>query len=104
MPTASPSPIVAPPGTPPASRTVVRAFEDAGALSPATARPLDEIAHGDWASVVALVARRVVREGAPGRYYLHAGTAHARRSRLVTALAVLAVLALLPVLLLQITR
>jgi hypothetical protein len=85
-------------------RTVVRAFEDAGAVSPAAARPLREVAHaGEWEALVALAARGVVREGAPGRFYLHVGTTAARRRLLVTV-AVLAVVFLLPVLLLQLTR
>ncbi len=87
-----------------AQRTVVRAFEDAGAVSPAAARPLGDVAHGgEWEALVALAARGVVREGARGRFYLHAGTTAARRRLLVTV-AVLAVVLLLPVLLLQLTR
>ena len=83
-------------------RTVTRAFEDAGAVSPAAARPLAEIPGADLATVVALTARRLVREGGPGRYYLHTGAVHARRRALVTAVVVL-VLLLLPVLLVQFT-
>jgi hypothetical protein len=79
---------------------VARAFEDAGAVSPATARPLAEVVGADPAAVVALAARRVVREAAPGRYYLHAGTEHARRRALVTAVLI-ALLVLLPALLVQ---
>ncbi|MDQ6925133.1 MAG: hypothetical protein M3154_02740 [Candidatus Eremiobacteraeota bacterium] len=80
---------------------VTRAFEDAGAVSPATARELPEIGVGADA-VLPLVARHVVREGLPGRYYLHTGTDHARRAYLVR-LIVIAVLLLLPVLFLQLS-
>ncbi len=87
------------------ARAIVRAFEDAGAVSPAAARSLAEVAHGgEWEAVVALAARGIVREAAPGRYYLHTGTAHARRRVLVAVLAALAVVVLLPVLLIQLTH
>jgi hypothetical protein len=88
------------PSTPPPERVVTRAFEDAGAVSPATARPLAEVVGADPAAVVPLVARRVIREAGPGRYYLHAGTEHARRRALVTAVLVFLLL-LLPALLAQ---
>ena len=88
------------PVPPRSERAVDRAFEDAGAVSPATARPLAEVVGADPAAVVALAARRVVREAAPGRYYLHAGTEHARRRALVTAVLI-ALLVLLPALLVQ---
>lgn len=88
------------PVPPQSERVVARAFEDAGAVSPATARPLAEIAGADPVAVVALAARRVVREAAPGRYYLHAGTEHARRRALVMVVLI-SLLVLLPALLVQ---
>ena len=65
----SPSPVGAP-----LSRELeaaTRAFRDAGAVSPAGARPLAAIPGVDAAAVVALAARGVVREAEPGRYYLY---------------------------------
>lgn len=50
-----------------------------------------------------LVARHVVREGLPGRYYLHTGTDHARRASLVRLIVIVAILLLLPVLILQLS-
>ncbi len=81
-------------------RAVVRAFEDAGAVSPATARPLAEITAVDATAVLPLATRRVVREAAPGRYYLHAGGEHARR-RVIVRIVFCLVLLLVPVLLIQ---
>ena len=40
------------------------------------------------AGAVALAARGAVREGAPGRFFLHAGTDHARRERHLTAVLI----------------
>lgn len=83
---------------------VVRAFEDAGAVSPAAARPLGEVVpDGEREALVAAVARGLVREAAPGRFYLHQGTTAARR-RLLVAIVVVAVVLLLPVLMLQAVR
>ena len=81
----------------PAERLVTRAFEDAGAVSPATARPLEEIPGVGAAVIMPLAARGVVRITEGGRYYLFAGTEHARRKRIVTVAAVLAVMVLFAV-------
>ena len=88
------------------TRAVTRAFEEAGAVSPAAARPLDQVLGGvaldgvalDAAAVLPLVARGGVREASPGRYYLHADAEHARRRRLVR-LALLVAVSVLPALL-----
>ena len=50
----------------------VQAFRDAGAVSPATARPLAELPRIDDAVLQALVVRGQVREGAPGTFYAFA--------------------------------
>lgn len=84
-------------------RQVARAFEDAGAVSPATARVLADIPGVTADAVMPLVSRQVVREGAPGRYYLYAGTEHARRRAWVIAVLALVIL-MLPALLLQVAR
>lgn len=74
------------------TRAVTRAFEDAGTVSPATARPLAEVlAAGDIdeRAVLPLVPRRAVREAGAGRYYLHASPEYARRRRLLLILMLL---------------
>jgi hypothetical protein len=72
----------------PELEAVARAFREAGAVSPADARPLAAIPDLDPAAVVTLAARGVVREGAPGRFFLHTGTEHARRERRLTAVLI----------------
>ena len=47
------------------------AFRAIGAVSPATAKPEGDLAHGDEASFHTLLRYGVVREGAPGTYYLY---------------------------------
>ena len=69
---------------PPDLLAAARAFEAAGAVSPADARPLAEVPGLDVAAAVALAARAIVREAEPGRYYLDAGTARSRRTSLLT--------------------
>ena len=70
--------------------SVAHAFRAVGALSPAAARPLAEIPGAEAAAVVALAARGVVREAQPGRYYLHPGTVHEQRQRLLTTIIIVA--------------
>ena len=79
---------------PTTERAVTRAFEDAGAVSPASARKLAELPGVDASEIISLVAQRVIREAEPGRYYLHAGTEHARRQKWVLAVLVLLLLVL----------
>jgi hypothetical protein len=67
---------------------VARAFRAAGAVSPAGARSLDAIPGLDPVAVVTLAARGVVRESEPGKFFLYAGTEHARRDRLLTAILI----------------
>ena len=69
---------------------VANAFRAAGAVSPATARSLTEIPGVEAAAVVALAARGIVREAQPGRYYLHPGTVHEQRQRLLTTIVIVA--------------
>jgi hypothetical protein len=69
-----------------------------GAVSPATARPLAEIAGATPDVVLPLAMRGVIRQASAGLYYLHAGTEHARRQRIVWA-AVVVVLVVIPILL-----
>jgi hypothetical protein len=80
-------------------RAAVRAFEDAGAISPATARPLAELTGVDPTAAVALAARGIIREAVPGRYHLFAGTVHARRRRLVIGAVVLLAIVIPPIIL-----
>ena len=65
---------------------VAQTFRAAGAISPATARPLDDMPGIDLRAVLALATRGVVREAAPGHYFLYAGTVHERRQRLVNGI------------------
>jgi hypothetical protein len=52
-------------------REVVSAFESAGALDAATARPLDTLdLDADGLGMRRLRERAIVREAAPGRFYL----------------------------------
>ena len=92
----------------PALDAVARAFQLAGALSPADARPLGDIPGVEPTTVVALVARGVVREGSPGRYYLHRGGVHERRQARLRAVLLVAgsvgLLAGLPLLALYVMR
>jgi hypothetical protein len=88
-----------PTATPATERAAVRALEDVGAVSPATARPLGDVPGLDAAAVVPLVARRIVREASPGRYYLYAGTEHARRRTVVLAVLIVILLLIPPILL-----
>lgn len=81
----SPGPLV-----PTEQDAAAQAFRAAGAVSPATARTLAEIPEVEAATIVGLAARGIVREAQPGRYYLHAGTVHARRQRLLTTIVIVA--------------
>lgn len=67
-----------------------RAFRAAGAVSPATARPLADLPGVDGPAAVAMAARGWVREASPGHYSLLAGTEHERRQRLLTAVRIAA--------------
>jgi hypothetical protein len=51
-------------------RTVVEEMRQVGAVSPATARPARALPPAVAARLAELVERGVVREGAPGTYYL----------------------------------
>jgi len=67
---------------------VAQAFRTAGAVSPAEARSLDSLPGVDPRAVLALATCGVIREAEPGRYYLHTGTEHERRQRLITAVLI----------------
>lgn len=81
----------------------VQAFRDAGAVSPATARPLAELPRIDAAILEALVRRGHVREGAPGTFYAFAPPARGgAAARWAARLLFWAVIALLPWLMLRV--
>ena len=90
-----------------ARRTVVETFDRAGATSPATARPLERLGEMDEEALLACIHEGVVREGAPGKFYLYPPAlddartvvpARWRRARLVKTLAFWLVVLLIPIL------
>lgn len=66
----------------------LHAFVDAGAISPALALRLDRLPGVHLPTLVHLVAKGVVREASDHTYYLHAGSEHERRQKVVTALLI----------------
>ena len=85
-------------------REIIEAFERAGATSPDSARPLDTMAiDADGLGMRRLRDRAVIREAAPGRYYLDVEVLQALR-RLRRRLSVVVILGIvLPLLLLLLT-
>jgi hypothetical protein len=76
-------------------REIVEAFRDVGATTVATALPLDEVGVDENVGFRRLRMHEVVRESAPGRYYLDEGvwTAVQRtRRRVGLTLAAIAVI------------
>jgi hypothetical protein len=65
---------------------VAAAFRAAGAVSPATARPLNELPPFDAGYLATLIDRGVVREGPEGRFYHYAHTGRPRRALVLRAL------------------
>lgn len=77
-------------------RKVVRVFQAAGALSPPTARSLDELQPHHQLALRRLRRRAVIREAAPDRFYLDLEVWEAvSRTRRQVSLAVLALIVLL---------
>lgn len=77
-------------------REVVDDFRAAGATSPATAQSYTAIGLGESIAIRRLRNRAVIREAAPGIYYLDEGVwAGVLRTRRRTATVILSILALL---------
>jgi hypothetical protein len=77
-------------------RTVVRRFQEAGAVSPATAKSLDELQPGHRLALYRLRNRAVIREAQLDRFYLDQEVWEAvSRTRRRVSLAVLALIILL---------
>src|SRR5436305_1687358 len=88
-------------------REVVDDFRAAGALSPATAKSYDAIGIGDTLAVKRLHNRAVIREAAPGKWYLDEEVWEAvrrTRRRFVTVLLSIIAFILIGVLLAVIKR
>jgi hypothetical protein len=74
---------------------VVDDFRAAGAISPATAQSYNAIGLGDSLAIKRLHNRAVIREAAPGTYYLDEEVwAAVRRSRRRVATVIISVMAL----------
>ena len=77
-------------------RKVVRRFNEAGAVSPATAKTLDDLQPGHRLAVHRLRNRAVIREAQPDCFYLDQEVWEAvSRTRRRVSLAVLALIILL---------
>jgi hypothetical protein len=77
-------------------REVVDDFRAAGALAPATAQPYTAIGLGESLALKRLRDRAVIREAAPGTYYLDEEVwAAVRRTRRRIATMILVVLAVM---------
>jgi len=78
-----------------AERRIVRHLREQGAVSPGAAEPLDDLRRLERRRLPRLVARGVVLEASPGRYYLDEDAWGAyRRGRLLLALGLMAALLL----------
>ena len=75
----------------------LRRFQEAGAISPETAKGLEQVGCRDTRMFQRMVRREVIRQTAPGKYYLDVGAAQAfrqaRRERALTALLIILVIA-----------
>jgi hypothetical protein len=71
----------------------LRRFQEAGAISPDTARSLEQVNCRDSRMFQRLVGREVIRQAQPGKYYLDIEAAQAfrraRRERVLTALVII---------------
>jgi hypothetical protein len=63
---------------------IVRLFREAGALTPATARPFRAQSRIEELEFRRLLRTQIVRESSPGRYYLDQRMLERRRFRLTT--------------------
>ena len=75
----------------------LRRFQEAGAISPDTAMSLEQVGCRDSRMFQRLVRREVIRQTAPGQYYLDVAAAkafrQARRQRALTALVIVLAIA-----------
>ena len=76
----------------------LRRFQEAGAISAETAASLEQVGCRDARMFQRLVRRGVIRQTAPGKYYLDIEAAQefrrARRERALTALVIILVVAI----------
>jgi hypothetical protein len=86
-------------------RQVVRHFREARAISPASAKSLDEVPEAHSLGLRRLRRRAVIREAQPERFYLDEGVWEALgRTRRRVSLAVLALIVFLFVMVLAVSR
>jgi hypothetical protein len=86
-------------------RQVVRHFREAGATSPAAARPLDQVPEAHSLGLSRLRRRAVIREAQPEHFYLDEEVWVALgRTRRRVSLAVLALIVVLIVTVLAVSR
>ena len=75
-------------------------FQEAGAVSPETARSLEQVGCRDARMFQRMLRREVIRPAAPGKYYLDVQAARAfRRARRERALAALVIVLIIAVVL-----
>jgi len=86
-------------------RRVVEHFREAGATSPATAKLLDDLHERHTLGLRRLRKRAVIREATPDRFYLDEGVWEALgRTRRRVSIAVLALIVLLIIAVLAVSR
>jgi len=86
-------------------RQVVRHFQEAGAISPSSARSLDDVPQAHTLGLRRLRRRAVIREAQPDRFYLDEGVWEALgRTHRRVSFAVLALIVLLIVTVLAVSR
>jgi hypothetical protein len=75
----------------------LRRFQEAGAVSPDNAKSLEQVGCRDSRMFQRMVRREVIRQAAPGKYYLDVEAAQAfrlaRRERALNALLIVLVIA-----------
>ena len=75
----------------------LKRFQEAGAISPDTAKGLEQVGCQDSRIFQRMVSREVIRQVAPGKYYLDVEAARAfrqaRRQRALTALLIILAIA-----------
>ena len=79
----------------------LRRFQEAGAISPDTAKGLEQVGCRDSRMFRRLVRREVIRQAGPGKYYLDVEAAQAfrkaRRERALNALLIILVIAVVAI-------
>ena len=91
-------------GTPSDDSRVRAAFEARGATSPATSRPLSELARLDPVALADHIDRGVVREGPAGRFYLYQPSPRRGVKRLAKTLLFWILIMLIPIFLIQLNK